>query len=105
MADPRRAVFVGDREWDDIHGAQQVGMRAILVPHSVLPEDQRGPVEGTPDAVVHRLIEVLDARRRLDSRARVASSTGAGSAARPSTLISRHQPNSPTSPKISHWTE
>ena len=58
--DPRRAVFVGDREWDDIHGAQQVGMRAILVPHSVIPEYQRGSVEVTPDAVVGSLIEVLE---------------------------------------------
>lgn len=58
--DPARAVFVGDRAWDDVHGAQQVGMRAILVPHSAIPHDQRGPVDGEPDAVVHRLIEVLD---------------------------------------------
>jgi putative hydrolase of the HAD superfamily len=60
VADPTRAVFVGDRAWDDVHGAQQVGMRAILVPHSEIPHDQRGPVEGTPDAVVSRLGEVLD---------------------------------------------
>ena len=26
QSDPRRAVFVGDRLWDDIHGAQQAGM-------------------------------------------------------------------------------
>jgi putative hydrolase of the HAD superfamily len=60
VVDPARAVFVGDRAWDDVHGAQQVGMRAILVPHSDIPDDQRGPVEGEPDAIVHRLIEVLD---------------------------------------------
>ncbi len=60
VTDPSRAVFVGDRAWDDVHGAQQVGMRAILVPHSDIPDDQRGPVEGTADAIVHRLIEVLD---------------------------------------------
>lgn len=60
VTDPARAVFVGDRPWDDVHGAQQVGMRAILVPHSDIPDDQRGPVEGRPDAVVHSLIEVLD---------------------------------------------
>jgi len=67
VADPRRAVFVGDRAWDDVHGAQQVGMRAILVPHSAIPEDQLGPVEGEPDAIVHRLIEVLDHVDRWDS--------------------------------------
>ncbi len=59
VADPARAVFVGDRAWDDVHGAQQVGMRAILVPHSEIPHDQVGPVEGEPDAVVQRLGEVL----------------------------------------------
>jgi putative hydrolase of the HAD superfamily len=60
VREPGRAVFVGDRPWDDVHGAQEVGMRAILVPHSAIPDDQRGPVDGTPDAVVHRLLEVLD---------------------------------------------
>lgn len=57
--DPARAVFVGDRPFDDIHGAKQVGMRAILVPHSAIPESQRGHVEGDPDAVVQRLGDVL----------------------------------------------
>jgi putative hydrolase of the HAD superfamily len=57
--DPSRAVFVGDRPFDDIHGAKQVGMRAVLVPHSDIPENQKGHVEGDPDAVVQRLAEVL----------------------------------------------
>ena len=61
--DPARCVFVGDRPWDDIHGAQQVGMRAVLVPHSDIPEHQQVPVDVTPDAVVHRLGEVLDVVR------------------------------------------
>lgn len=60
VSDPGRAVFVGDRAWDDVHGAQQVGMRAILVPHSTIPADQGGPVNGRPDAIVHRLLDVLD---------------------------------------------
>ena len=59
VTDPARAVFVGDRPWDDIHGAQAVGMRAILVPHSEIPEHQQVPVEVTPDAVVARLGDVL----------------------------------------------
>jgi putative hydrolase of the HAD superfamily len=67
VTDPARVVFVGDRAWDDVHGAQQVGMRAILVPHSDIPDDQRGPVEGQPDAVVHRLLEVLDHVDRWDA--------------------------------------
>jgi putative hydrolase of the HAD superfamily len=57
--DPHRAVFVGDRLWDDIHGAQQAGLRAVFVPHSEIPELQRGPVDGTPDATVHQLSELL----------------------------------------------
>lgn len=60
VSDPSTAVFVGDRLWDDVHGAQQVGMRAIHVPHSALPRDQLGPIEGTPDAVIDRLGEVLE---------------------------------------------
>ncbi len=56
---PERAVFVGDRPWDDVSGAQAVGMRAVLVPHSVLPDHQRRPVPGPPDAVVHRLADLL----------------------------------------------
>lgn len=58
--DPTRVVFVGDRPFDDIHGASSLGMRTILIPHSDIPEAQQGPVTGTPDAVVHRLAEVLD---------------------------------------------
>ena len=57
--DPARAVFVGDRPYDDIHGAKQVGMRAVLVPHSAIPDYQKGHVEGDPDAVVDRLADLL----------------------------------------------
>lgn len=57
--DPARCVFVGDRPFDDIHGAKEVGMRAVLVPHSDIPDVQRGPVSGEPDAVVHRLADLL----------------------------------------------
>ena len=50
---------MGDRPWDDVHGAQQVGMRAIHVPHSRLG-DQAVDVDVVPDAVVARLGDVLD---------------------------------------------
>lgn len=59
VTDPARAVYVGDRLYDDVHGAVSVGMRAIHVPHSDIPEHQRGSVQGRPDAVVRRLSEVL----------------------------------------------
>ena len=59
VTDPARAVFVGDRLFDDIHGAKSVGMRAVFVPHSNIPAHQHGAVNGTPDAVVHRLADLL----------------------------------------------
>jgi putative hydrolase of the HAD superfamily len=56
---PDRAVFVGDRPWDDVHGAQAAGMRAILIPHSRLG-DQAVGIDVTPDAVAQRLGDVWD---------------------------------------------
>ena len=58
VSDPTRAVFVGDRVFDDIHGAQSIGMRAVLVPHSTVPGWQIGHTEGEPDAVVDRLADL-----------------------------------------------
>jgi putative hydrolase of the HAD superfamily len=69
VTDPARVVFVGDRPWDDIHGAQQVGMRAVWVPHSVLPVGQQVDVDVTPDAVVEHIGEVLDLVRRWNAGA------------------------------------
>ena len=60
VAEPAACVYVGDRAFEDVHGAQRAGMRAILVPHSDIPASQQVPLEVHPDAVVHRLIEVLD---------------------------------------------
>lgn len=57
--DPARVVFVGDRPFEDIHGAKDIGMRAVLVPHSAIPDDQKGHVEGDPDAVVDQLADLL----------------------------------------------
>ena len=59
VENPARAVFVGDRPFDDIHGAKAVGMRAVLIPHSDIPAEQRGHVEGEPDAVITRLADLL----------------------------------------------
>lgn len=52
---PSRAVFVGDRPYDDISGAQAVGMRAVLRPNPLVPDY---PVE--PDATVTSLMELVD---------------------------------------------
>jgi putative hydrolase of the HAD superfamily len=58
VEDPSACVFVGDRLFDDIWGASNVGMRTILVPHSEIPVEQVGHAAGEPDAVAHRLREV-----------------------------------------------
>jgi putative hydrolase of the HAD superfamily len=57
---PERCVFVGDRPYDDISGATAIGMRAVLVPHSDIPAEEKVSVDVRPDAVVNRLAEVLD---------------------------------------------
>jgi putative hydrolase of the HAD superfamily len=64
VQEPAACVFVGDRLFDDIWGASNVGMRTVHVPHSTIPREQVGHTEGKPDAVVTRLAEVLDVVRR-----------------------------------------
>ncbi len=66
VREPDAAVFVGDRPFDDIHGAKSAGLRAVLLPHSDIPEVQKGPVEGEADAVISELadlVAVVDAWR------------------------------------------
>jgi putative hydrolase of the HAD superfamily len=54
--DPAACVFVGDRPFDDVHGAKAVGMRAVLVRNSAVP-----PFEAAvPDATITRLSELTD---------------------------------------------
>jgi putative hydrolase of the HAD superfamily len=55
VTDPEECVFVGDRPYDDIYGAKSLGMRAVLVPNSLVPAFD-GVV---PDAVISRLSELL----------------------------------------------
>lgn len=64
---PGACVFVGDRLFDDIWGAQQVGMRTIHIPHSDIPVEQLGHAEGQPDAIVHRLSEIYGVVRSWSS--------------------------------------
>lgn len=54
VTDPHRAVFVGDRAYDDVFGAQQVGMRGVLRPHGGVPG-----YDVEPDAVIGPLPELL----------------------------------------------
>ena len=60
MDDPAGCVFVGDRPYDDVHGAKGAGMRAVLIPNSHVPAFD-GAV---PDAVITRLSELT---RHLDA--------------------------------------
>jgi putative hydrolase of the HAD superfamily len=54
MTDPGECVYVGDRPYDDVHGAKRMGMRAVLVPNSDVP-----PFDAAaPDAVISRLSEL-----------------------------------------------
>lgn len=57
--DPARCVYVGDRLFDDVWGAQNAGLRAVHVPHSTIPPQQVGHTEGQPDAVATTLLDVL----------------------------------------------
>jgi putative hydrolase of the HAD superfamily len=55
VTDPAECVFVGDRPYDDVHGAKSAGMRGVLVPNSDVPA-----FAGTePDAVISRLADLL----------------------------------------------
>ena len=56
--DPSRCVYVGDRLFDDVWGAQNAGLRAVHLPHSKIPPEQVGHTEGEPDAVIQGLEEL-----------------------------------------------
>ncbi|HVM01335.1 MAG TPA: HAD family hydrolase [Acidimicrobiales bacterium] len=54
VADPGRAVFVGDRPYDDVYGARRLGMRAVLRPNPLVPG-----FDVAPDATVATLAELV----------------------------------------------
>ena len=58
--EPQQAAFVGDRPFDDIQGAQALGMRGILIPHTALPPDHSTNLNVEPDAIAHKLGDVWD---------------------------------------------
>jgi putative hydrolase of the HAD superfamily len=60
LSDPARCVFVGDRPFDDVHGAKNAGMRAVLITNSDVPPYPAAE----PDAVIGSLAEL---RPLLDS--------------------------------------
>ena len=52
---PADAVFVGDRQHDDISGAAALGMRTVWVRNDAVPR-----ADVTPDASIDELKELLD---------------------------------------------
>ena len=52
--DPAACVFVGDRPYDDVHGAKSIGMRAVLIRNAVVPPF----AAAVPDATITRLAEL-----------------------------------------------
>jgi putative hydrolase of the HAD superfamily len=56
VPDPAACVFVGDRPYDDIHGAKSAGMRAVLVPNHDVPAFDGA----APDAVITSLAELME---------------------------------------------
>jgi len=53
--DPASCVFVGDRPYDDVHGAKGVGMRAVLIRNSDVPSYDAA----VPDAIITKLPELI----------------------------------------------
>ena len=55
VSDPAGCVFVGDRPYDDVYGAKQAGMRAVLIANSDVPAF----ADTEPDAVITNLEELV----------------------------------------------
>jgi len=68
-AQPGEAAFVGDRLYDDVSGAQAVGMRGILTRQFRQEDDPKF----APDAVIDRLQELPDVLRTLAPGSRAPS--------------------------------
>ena len=52
---PRDCVYVGDRPFDDVHGAREAGLRTVLIPHSEVPAF----AAAAPDAIIERLADLI----------------------------------------------
>jgi putative hydrolase of the HAD superfamily len=62
VSDPSRAVFVGDRPFDDIYGSKQAGMAAILRPNPAVPPFD----EAEPDATIEQLSDLPRVLEQLE---------------------------------------
>ena len=61
--EPQETVFVGDRLYDDVSGAQAVGMRAVLTRQFRQEDDP----DYAPDAVISHLSELPEVLDRMAS--------------------------------------
>ena len=52
--DPSHAVFVGDRLYDDVWGAQQAGLKGVLRSNDIMPG-----YDVEPDGIIDSLPELL----------------------------------------------
>jgi putative hydrolase of the HAD superfamily len=59
VSDPDRAVFVGDRPYDDVWGAQQAGLKAVLRRNPAVPD-----YDVEPDVTISALPDLLPAVER-----------------------------------------
>ncbi len=60
--EPERALFVGDRRYEDIRGAKELGMTTVLALWFRADEDERGL---EPDYEAFTQMDVLNIVRRL----------------------------------------
>ena len=63
---PGEAVYVGDRQFEDVQGAQRVGMKAVWINRSRDPADPQLP---RPDFEIHNLLQLPEVLTR-DAAAR-----------------------------------
>lgn len=62
---PYEAVMVGDNYGEDVVGAKQVGLKAILIDHSGLPSLDPGAPR--PDSVIVGIDQLIGAIEKIDS--------------------------------------
>ncbi|MBX6390907.1 MAG: HAD family hydrolase [Frankia sp.] len=68
--DPASVVFVGDRPFTDLSGAQACGMRTVLLADGEPPGTEPAAPTARPDAVITRLGQLLPVLDRFEAAAR-----------------------------------